>query len=102
MDRTSIISRAQSGLPLPELLPRPTTMTMPSVVHTANLSGLGAASDGLTADTLVQRLPSIVNSDPVVTGAAACGGFTQWVSDNPLLAAAGLAALAYFTMRHGK
>jgi len=106
MDRTSIMSRGQSNVPLPALMPRPTTMTMPSLPATSQalhggVSGVGAMDTGLTPDLLVQRLPSIVNPDPVVPNPG-CSAFEQWVADYPFMAAMGLVAVAYFTMKGGK
>jgi hypothetical protein len=96
MDRTSIVSRSQSNIPLPAQMPSAARLRMPSV---SGISGLGATDSGLTPSALVQRLPSIVNPAPVDLSPP-CSSFTQWVADNPGLAFGGLALVAYFTIFH--
>ena len=100
MDRTTLISRNNTGMPLPEMMPS-LNRRLPSAVTTARLSGLGATDSGLTPTGLVQRLPSIVNPDPVVTATADCGWFTLWVSQNPMMALGALGVIAYFTFLKG-
>lgn len=96
MDRTTIESRSYTGMPIPEHMPRPTTMAMPNMSLTA-LAGLGDTSTGITPTDLVQRLPSIVNPAPVV--ADPCSSIAEWVSNNNGLAIVALAALAWFTFK---
>lgn len=96
MDRTTIESRSWTGVPIPTPMPAMVARQVPSMaLSTASLSGLGDASSGITPEDLVQRLPSIVNPIPDVVGDT-YDSFTQWVCDNPLLAALGLSAAAYF------
>lgn len=101
MDRTSVVSRSQTNIPLPARMPAAAHLPMPSV---SGISGLGAdtsASTAVTPTTLVQRLPSIVNPQPTDLGAS-CDAFSLWVSENPLWALGGLAVIAYFTILKGK
>ena len=98
MDRTTIESRAYTGMPIPEELPHPTTMRLPSMPLTAlsGLSGLGQANTTMTPTDLVQRLPSIVNPTPAV--ATTCDSISTWVDQNniwALLILGGLAFLAF-------
>ena len=87
---------------LPSLQPMPsaTTASMPTMTGTANATlgtngNVGTTPAGITAQWLTQRLPSIVNPAPAVIPQDCQSGFAGWVSENPLLAAAGLAALAF-------
>lgn len=100
MDRTSVISRSQTNIPLPQPMPIQAYLPMPSV---SGISGLGdtSASSALSPTTAVQRLPSIVNPTPTDLGAS-CDAFTLWVSENPFWALGGLAVIAYFTVLKGK
>lgn len=100
MDRTTLISRNRTGMPFPEMMPS-LNRRLPSAVVTAQLSGLGATDTGLTPTSLVERLPSIVNPDPVVTATADCDWFTMWVSENPMMALGALGLIAYFTVLKG-
>lgn len=95
MDRTSFVARNQSEIPLPAPMPAVKYTGMPSV------AGIGGIGDTPTAapTSLVQRLPSIVNPTAVNLNAA-CDPFTLWVANNPMLAAGGLAVIAYFTIFH--
>lgn len=72
-------------------MPKATTLVFPDIVATAN-AGLGAYTN-ITPQSLNQRLPNIINSTPGSV-AGNCDFFTEWVTANPLLAAAGLAGLA--------
>jgi hypothetical protein len=81
-------------------MPKPIAYTHPDIVASAN-AGLGAATPSLTPQSLNQRLPNIVNSTPsnVSTG---CDSFSDWVSQNTLLAAGLLAGAAMLLWRHKK
>lgn len=94
MDRTSFLSRNQSNVPMPAIMPRAAVFGMPSV---KGISGIGDTPSAVTPTTVVQRLPSIVNPTPVDLGAT-CDPFTAWVAANPLLAIGGLAVVAYFSI----
>ena len=102
MDRTSVVSRSQTNIPLPAQMPSQAYMPMPSV-H--GISGLGddasTVSTAVTPTTLVQRLPSIVTPSPTDLGAS-CDAFSLWVSENPVWALGGLAVIAYFAVLKGK
>jgi len=96
MDRTTIISRWQSNIPLPEQMPTAMKTQQPSV---AGIMGIGCVDSGLTPLDVVQRMPSIVTPAPVDMGATACDPFTAWVSSNPLLALGGLGLVAWLLMK---
>ncbi len=97
MDRTSFITRNQSNIPLPAPMPMVKYAKMPSV---AGIGGLGATPAPIDPTDLTQRLPSIVNPT-AVNLAATCNPFVLWVSENPVLAGAGLAVIAYLTIFKG-
>jgi len=127
MDRTSVMSRSQTNIPMPQHMPGVIAPHMPhpreaALTHMApealahlppatlanlramqGVSGLGdgSASSLVTPTTVVQRLPSIVNPTPTELGAT-CDAFTLWVSENPFWALGGLAVIAYFTVLKGK
>jgi hypothetical protein len=67
-------------------MPDSTTMVMPQVVT----PGPGT-QPGLMPAALLNPLPSITSTEPAVI--SNCDPFTQWVSDNPLLAVGALFAL---------
>lgn len=82
-------------------LPQPTTMIMPGIVDTAQLTQpntMGNSTD-LTPQDLLKPLPSIVDNQPVQV--AQCNSFAQWVDQNPLMAAGLLLGLAWFTFKKG-
>jgi len=83
-----------SPIPTPSAtLPSATTAPMPSIIATAPVV---APMPVITVPIMQQRMPQIVNTTPAVLTQASCdNSFAQWVSDNPLLALAGLAAVAY-------
>lgn len=81
----------------PQQLPAPTTMTMPGMVATAQLTSPGVNTSGLTPLDLIRPLPSIVDNQP--TQLANCNSFSEWVDQNPLLAAGILLGLAWMTFR---
>lgn len=101
MDRTSVVSRSQTNIPLPAHMPSQAYMPMPSVHGISGMGDTPSASSQVTPTTLVQRLPSIVNPLPTDLGAT-CDAFTMWVSENPFWAIGGLAVIAYFTILKGK
>lgn len=101
MDRTSVISRSQTNIPLPQPMPASAYLPMPSLHGIGGVGDGGSASSGLTPTAVVQRLPSIVNPTPTDLGAS-CDAFTLWVSENPFWALGGLAMIAYFTVLKGK
>jgi len=70
---------------------------MPSITDTANTVVPSTPQPILTPQYLTQKMPSIVNPAPMGNPAPACAAdpVTQWVSDNPMLAAAGLALCAW-------
>lgn len=76
----------------PADLPKPTSMTMPSLVATANTT-IPSTPEQLTPMALNQRLPSIVNQTPM-NMAPLCDPFAQFISQNMLLVGAGLALAA--------
>lgn len=79
-------------------LPSSTTLQMPSMSATvASNAPPSAGQQGLTIHDLNQRLPSIVQSAPIVMSAdAGCTGVEKWVADNPVMAGLGLIGLAIF------
>ena len=100
MDRTSFLSRNQTNVPMPAIMPRAAMFGMPSV---NGISGLGdtTTTSALAPTDVAQRLPSIVNPTPVDLGAA-CDPFPAWVAANSALAIGGLAVVAYFTIFNKK
>lgn len=81
-----------------------TTATLPSMTDTAQAvaGNQPVTPTALTPQSLVERLPSIIQPAPTVVNPDACDPFTQWVADNQLLAAIGLGALAWFVFFAGK
>lgn len=79
-------------------MPVSTTAVMPSMTYTAQVFGT-APQPGLTPSSLLNPMPSITNSTPLVVGPA-CTGVNQWINDNPLLAAGILAGLAFLFLGH--
>jgi hypothetical protein len=75
-------------------MPQVTPMNMSSVVATAT-TVLPPPGQGLQPSDLLHPLPSIVNTAPVSVANPCASTFEQWVSDNPVLALAGLGLLAY-------
>lgn len=80
-----------------ELMPASTTMQMPGMVATAQLTSPNAtgADTSLTPQNLLRSLPSIVDNQPEQL--AQCNSFSEWVDQNPLFAAGILLGLAWFT-----
>ena len=78
-----------------QLMPAPTTMTMPGMVTTAQLTSERPQPD-LTPRDLLRPLPTIVDNQP--TSVAQCNSFSEWVDQNPFLAGGMLLALAWFTL----
>jgi hypothetical protein len=78
-------------------VPQFTTGSLPSMVDTAiTVNGNQPVTPrALTPQSLVERLPSIIQPAPAVVTPDACDPFTQWVNDNQLLAALGLGVLAW-------
>ena len=81
--------------PSPVPMPSATTATMPSITNTAQVV---APMQVITPQGMQQRMPQIVSSTPMVIAPPCDNSFASWVNDNPLLAIAGLAALAYLMM----
>ncbi len=76
-------------------MPQSTKAAMPTIAQTATATQ-PAPQPALTPQDLNQKMPSIVNTSPAVMPQATCpDSFAAWVSSNPLIAAVGLAALAY-------
>lgn len=74
-----------------QVMPAPTTMTMPGMVTTAQLTSPNP-QPSLTPQDLIKPLPSIVDNQP--TQLAQCNSFSEWVDQNPLLAGGLLLGLA--------
>lgn len=91
-----------SSCPCPErpqksVMPQATTAIMPSMTNTAIVATLTNKPE-FTPKDLLKPMPSIVNTAPV-QAPNPCDGFSQWVSDNPLMAAGLLAGLAWFMFK---
>lgn len=80
-------------------MPVSTTAVMPSITATAQAFGT-APQPGLTPASLLNPMPSITNSTPLVVGQE-CSGISQWINDNPLLAAGILAGFAFLVFGGG-
>ena len=76
------------------VMPAPTTMSMPGMVTTAQLTSPNPQPN-LTPQDLIKPLPTIVDNQP--TQIAQCNSFSEWVDQNPLLAGGMLLALAWLT-----
>jgi hypothetical protein len=84
-------------------MPSATQSTMPSITDTANTVIPSTPQPILTPQYLVQKMPTIVNPAPMVSvSACSADPITQWVSDNPFIAALGLAAAAYMVWGKGR
>ncbi len=84
-------------------MPSATKSVMPSITATAQV--VNPTPPTVTPQYLTQKMPSIVNPAPQVAPPVCSDPFAQWVSDNALLVAAGLAGLAYLmlgTERQGR
>jgi hypothetical protein len=77
-------------------MPKTTTQTMPDITSTAH-----EPPPPITPESLMQRLPDIVNPAPVIVPTCA-DAFAQWVDGNKLLAVGGLALLAWALLGKGK
>lgn len=75
-----------------QVMPVPTTMTMPGMVTTAQLTSPNPQPD-LAPQDLLKPLPTIVDNQP--TQLAQCNSFSDWVDQNPLLAGGLLLGLAW-------
>lgn len=82
-------------------MPRPTTAVMPTMTGTARALAVESAERPFEPLDLARPLPSIVNTEIVDMRPPACDGLTQWVSDNPLLAAGVLIGAAVLLWRKG-
>lgn len=91
---------AQAPVMIQPTMPQGTPLSMPSLVSTAT-TYLPPSNGGLQPSDLLHPLPSIVNTQPVTVQSPCANTFSQWVSDNPMLALLGLGALAYFTLGKG-
>lgn len=87
-----IFPATQPAIPS-QVLPAPTTMTMPGMTVTANMSNPNPKPD-LTPQDLLHPLPTIVDNQP--TKIAQCNSFSEWVDENPLMAGGLLLGLAWF------
>jgi hypothetical protein len=76
-----------------QVMPAPTTMTMPGMVATAQVMGPNPKPD-LTPQDLIKPLPTIVDNQP--TQIAQCNSFSEWLDQNPMLAGGLLLGLAWF------
>ena len=79
-------------------VPQFTTQSLPSMIDTATVAngGVPVTPTALTPQSLVERLPSIIQPAPaVVNPNPSCDPLTEWVSNNQLLAALGLGVLAW-------
>jgi hypothetical protein len=76
-----------------QVMPAPTTMTMPGMVTTAQMTSPNP-KPSLTPQDLIRPLPSIVDNQP--TQVAQCNSFSEWIDQNPLYAAGLLLGLAWF------
>lgn len=84
-------------------MPSATKSVMPSITATAALVNPGPVTPPIvTPQYLTQKMPSIVNPAPQVAPPVCSDPFAQWVSDNALLVAAGLAGLAYLMLGTGR
>ena len=86
------VQPVQSPVIPQQLMPAPTTMTMPGMVDTANLMSENPKPT-LTPQDLLHPLPTIVDNQP--TSVAQCNSFSQWVDQNPMFAGAMLLGLAF-------
>ena len=75
-----------------QVMPAPTTMTMPGMVTTAQVVSPNPKPT-LTPQDLLRPLPTIVDNQP--TSVAQCNSFSDWVDQNPLLAGGLLLGLAF-------
>lgn len=78
---------------------RATSLTMPSMSATVAANAPPApGQQGLTIQSLNQRLPSIVNSAPIsmAPDAGCADPISAWAADNPMMAGLGLLALGWF------
>lgn len=80
-------------------MPSATKSVMPSITATAQVVNTPPLT--VTPQFLTQKMPSIVNPAPMVVAPACTDPFAQWVSDNTLLAAGGLALLAWMMLGGG-
>jgi hypothetical protein len=74
------------------VMPAPTTMSMPGMVTTAQLTSQNPQPN-LTPQDLIKPLPTIVDNQP--TQIAQCNSFSEWVDQNPLLAGGLLLGFAW-------
>lgn len=81
-------------------MPSATKSVMPSITATAQV--VNPTPPTVSPQYLTQRMPSIVNPAPQVAPPVCSDPFAQWVSDNALLVAAGLAGLAYLMLGTGR
>lgn len=88
---------AQAPVMIVPTMPQGTPLSMPSVVGTATTL-LPPSQSALQPSDLLHPLPSIVNTAPTVIQNPCAGTIEQWVSDNPILAMAGLGILAYMVL----
>ena len=79
-------------------VPQFTTQALPSMIDSAAVAngGVPVTPTALTPQSLVERLPSIIQPAPTtVNPNPPCDPLTEWVSNNQLLAALGLGVLAW-------
>ena len=83
-----------------QVMPKPTTAVLPTMTGTARALLVTSNETPVKPLDLVRDLPSIVNTEPVyMAPQPMCSPFTQWVSDNPLLAGALLFGAALLVWR---
>lgn len=81
-------------------MPKSTSAVMPSMTLTATAGAPEQPGAGMTPQSFVRTLPSIINTAP--TQMATCDTFTAWVSANPVLAGAMLLGLGLFMFKGGR
>lgn len=78
-------------------VPQFTTQQLPSMTETAQAvtGNQPVTPPALTPQSLVERLPSIIQPAPAIMPTPSCDPLTAWVSQNQLLAALGLGVIAW-------
>lgn len=82
-------------------MPTATTAGMPSITAPGTGPATGVPNPYGQPSPFNQPLPTIVDTTPSVIGCSA-SGFSQWVSNNPVLALGALAVIAYFALGMNK
>lgn len=81
-------------------VPKTMSAHMPSVTLTANATTPSPQPTALTPQSMLQRLPSIIQPAPVDL-APPCDTFATWVSNNGLLVGVGMAVVAWLMWKEG-